>query len=267
MPVREDIIPGADGLPLAVMTIGEERRDLPTVLLVHGWARTAGYWDGIAAILGTEHRVIVPALRMHGASLALREIDVPVSIPLMVEDMLAILAALDVTSCVAVGHSMGGQIVTLLADRAPDLVSGTVALDPAYGALPDEIDIADERKRDHVDQAVQDFLAEHPSASSSTVERYAHALADLYDSEYLLDHSIGALGATAPVLMRRRRPALAVYATDVGVQTELELTAGAELRPEVVRWTLSGGHDFPAAHPDETAAMITEWIARATSDA
>jgi len=194
-------------------------------------------------------------------------VDVPVSIPLMVEDMLAILAALDVTSCFAVGHSMGGQIVTLLADLAPDLVIGTVALDPAYGALPDEIAVAEERKRAHVAQAELDFRAEHPAASPLTVERYAHALADLYDSEYLLDHSIGALGATAPVLMRRRRPALTVYATNAGVQTERTLTADADLRPEVVRWTLGGGHDFPAAHPEETAAMIAEWIARATSAA
>jgi pimeloyl-ACP methyl ester carboxylesterase len=262
--MRHQTIPGADGTPLAVRMFGERRTGDPAILLVHGWAQSASYWDEIAATLGRDHLVIVPALRMHGDSLALRDADVDVSIPLLVEDMGVILAGLGVTDCVAAGHSMGGQVVTLLADGAPQLVRSTVVLDPAYGALPDEIAAADSRKREHVALAVAEFTEQRPDASSATLRRYAGALAALYDSEYLLDHSIGAIEATGPVLARRRRRALAVYSTDVGVQTELSLTADAAMPPEVVRWNLGGGHDFLAAHPEPVADLIARWIVTTT---
>jgi len=260
--VRQRTISGADGTPLAVRSFGERREDDPAILLVHGWARSAAYWDEIAATLGRERLVVVPDLRMHGESLLLRNDGVDVSIPLLVEDMRVILAGLGVTSCFAVGHSMGGQVVTLLADGAPQLVRGTVALDPAYGALPDEIAAADQRRREHVASAVAEYVEHHPDASPTIVERYAGVLTALYDSEYLLDHSIGAIEATGPVLRRRRRPALAVYATDIGVQTERSLTTDAAVPPEVVRWHLGGGHDFAAAHPRQVADLIGRWISR-----
>lgn len=262
--MRQQTILAADGTPLAVRSFGERREGDPAILLVHGWARSEAYWDEIAAALGREHLVIVPALRMHGESLLLRSDGVDVSIPLLVEDLHVILAELDVTSCFAVGHSMGGQVVTLFADAAPHLVRGTVAFDPAYGALPDEIAAAAARKREHVASAVTEHLEQHPDASPTLVQRYAHALAALYDSEYLLDHSIGAVEATGPVLLRRRRPSLAVYSTDIGVQTERSLTAGAGVPPEVVRWNVGGGHDFPEAHPRPVVDLIAGWIARTT---
>jgi pimeloyl-ACP methyl ester carboxylesterase len=260
--VRQQTIPGADGTPLRVRTFGERREGDPAILLVHGWGRSAAYWDDIAATLVHAHFVVVPDLRMHGESLLLRNEGVDVGIPLLVEDMRVVLDRLRVTSCIAVGHSMGGQVATLLADGVPQLVRGTVALDPAYGALPDEIATADSRKREHVESAVAEFTEQHPDVSPAIVHRYADALAALYDSEYLLDHSIGAIEATGPVLLRRQRPALAVYASDVGVQTELSLTADAAVPPEVVRWNLGGGHDFPAAHPQPVADLIERWIAR-----
>lgn len=260
--MRKQSILAADGTPLAVRSFGERREGEPAILLVHGWARSAAYWDEIAAALGRERLVIVPALRMHGESLLFRSDVVDVSIPLLVDDMRVILTALDVTSCFAVGHSMGGQVVTLLADAAPQLVRGTIVLDPAYGALPDEIAAADSRKRAHVSSAVAEYQVQHPDASPTLVQRYAHVLAALYHSEYLLDHSIGAVEATAPVLLRRRHPALAVYSTDVGVQTERSLTTDAAVPPEIVRWNLGGGHDFPAAHPLQAADLIARWIAR-----
>ena len=76
----------------------------------------------------------------------------------------------------------------------------------------------------------------------------------------VLDHSIGAIEATGPLLARRRRPALAVYSTAVGVQTELSLTADVAVPPEVLRWNLGGGHDFPAAHPQPVADLIARWV-------
>ncbi|KRE22498.1 alpha/beta fold hydrolase [Agromyces sp. Soil535] len=263
--MRRHTLLGADGTPLAVLTFGEHREGAPAILLVHGWARSAAYWDEIATQLGRDRLVVVPALRMHGESLLLQSDGVDVSIPLLVADMRVILGGLGVTTCFAVGHSMGGQVVTLLADREPELVRGTVVLDPAYGASADEIAAAEARRRAHVATAEAEYLEQHPDASPEVVRRYADALAAFYDSEYLLDHSIGAIQATGPVLERRRRPALAVYATEIGVQTERALTSGAAVRPEILRWDLGGGHDFPAAHPGPVADLIGRWISRTSA--
>ena len=260
--VRQQTILGSGGTPLVVRSYGMPGRNGRAVLLVHGWAESAAYWDEIAAMLGHQHVVIVPALRMHGESLLQGEKPVEVSIPLLVQDMQAILTDLGMAHCVAVGHSMGGQVVTLLAERHPFLVAGTIVLDPAYGALPDEIAAADTRRREHVNSAVARFTEQHPQISPETVRSYAGALAALYDSEYLLDDSMGAVEKTGVVLRRRRRPALAVYASDVGVQTEQRLTADAAVPPEIVQWTLGGGHHFPAAHPQAVADLIEEWMAR-----
>lgn len=259
--MREHVVRGAGGVPFIVNVHGEPKGS-PTVLLVHGWARSAEYWDDVVTALAPDYAVVVPSLRMHGASLELRDENVPVSIPLLVEDVRLTLLSLGVASCVAVGHSMGGQVVTLLADESPELVSTTIAFDPAYGALPDEIAKADTRRRDHVAVAIAKYRMEHPASSSERTQRYARALEELYDSEYLLEHSIGAIDHTAPVLNRRRRPSLVVYATSIGVETEARLTRHADIPPEILQWTQGGGHDFPAAHPESVGRLISEWVAR-----
>jgi len=260
--VRQQTMLGFGGTPLVVRSFGMPDRNRRGVLLVHGWAESAAYWDEIAAMLGREHLVIVPALRMQGESLLQGDEPVEASIPLIVKDMEVILTELGMADCLAVGHSMGGQVVTLLAERDAFLVASTIVLDPAYGALPDEIAAADTRKREHVTSAVARFTEQHPEVSVETVRNYGGALAALYDSEYLLDDSMGAVEKTGVVLRRRRRPALAVYASDVGAQTEQRLTADAAVPPEIVRWTLGGGHHFPAAHPRAIAELIEEWMAR-----
>jgi pimeloyl-ACP methyl ester carboxylesterase len=155
---------------------------------------------------------------------------------------------------------MGGQIVTLLADRFPDRVVATVVLDPAYGAQPDEIAAWPVRRREHVAEARRAFRQRHPDADDDLEQAYAAALEALYDSEYLEDHSIGAIDDTRPVLRRRSRPALAVFATPAGAATERDATADAAVRPDIVLWEAGGGHDFPAHHPEAVSRLILDWL-------
>jgi pimeloyl-ACP methyl ester carboxylesterase len=250
----------ADGVPLVARLLGDAAGAPLAVLLVHGWARSAGYWDEIATVLSGAYPVIAPALRMHEESLLRRPVAVDVSIPLLVDDLAGLLDELGVARCIAIGHSMGGQVVTLLADRFPDRVAATVVLDPAYGAQPDEIAAWPVRRREHVAEARRAFRQRHPDADDDLEQAYAAALEALYDSEYLEDHSIGAIDDTRPVLRRRSRPALAVFATPAGAATERDATADAAVRPDIVLWEAGGGHDFPAHHPEAVSRLILDWL-------
>jgi pimeloyl-ACP methyl ester carboxylesterase len=84
-------------------------------------------------------RLLVPDLRGAGDSARART---EYALERYVEDVSAVLAAERVTRAVLVGHSMGGQIVQLMAASRPELVAGLVGVlpVPAAGlALPDEV--------------------------------------------------------------------------------------------------------------------------------
>ncbi len=96
-------------------------RDAPALVLVHGLAASGRSLDRIAPLLAAHFRVIVPDLPGFGAT------GGP---PASVEGMArAVLAALDedgVGEFAAAGHSMGGLVVTALAELAPDRVTRLV---------------------------------------------------------------------------------------------------------------------------------------------
>ena len=72
-------------------------------------------------------RVIVPDLRGAGASTTQHG---DFSLERYVDDLLAVLDALQVTKCAVVGHSMGGQIASLLAITDPERVTKQVLVSP-----------------------------------------------------------------------------------------------------------------------------------------
>nr|WP_237556665.1 alpha/beta fold hydrolase [Streptomyces sp. SID5464] len=76
-------------------------------------------------------RVIVPDLRGRGRSQVPGEGNTPAE---TADELAALLDTLTPGPATAVGHSMGGQVVNLLAVRQPHLVRSAVALDPAHGA-------------------------------------------------------------------------------------------------------------------------------------
>jgi pimeloyl-ACP methyl ester carboxylesterase len=106
------------------------------VLLVHGWGGDGREWSPHAEALAGHARVIVPDLRGHGRSEVPEEGNTPAE---MADDLAALLDTLDPGPVTAVGHSMGGQVVNLLAVRHPHLVRSVVALDPAHGTAVEAI--------------------------------------------------------------------------------------------------------------------------------
>ncbi|MCZ0985377.1 alpha/beta hydrolase [Streptomyces diastatochromogenes] len=110
--------------------------DGPALLLVHGWGGDGREWSPHAEVLAERFRVIVPDLRGHGRSEAPGEGNTPAE---MAHDLAALTDALGTGPVVAVGHSMGGQVVNLLAVHHPHTVRSVIALEPAHGAHGEEV--------------------------------------------------------------------------------------------------------------------------------
>ncbi|HVK25558.1 MAG TPA: alpha/beta hydrolase [Actinokineospora sp.] len=95
-----------DGAELAVTV--EEPRDerAPTVVLLHGWGAARAVWhEAVGELLTAGHRVVRYDHRGHGASTVGKD---GITVPRLGADLAAVLAQLDITGAVVVGHSGGG---------------------------------------------------------------------------------------------------------------------------------------------------------------
>ena len=101
-------------------------RDAPTILLVHCFSCAINWWDGMMPRLDRTHRVIAVDMLGHGGS------EKPASgytIPNQADLVAQALAKLGARNVEAVGHSLGGSVVTALAERSPQLVNRVVIFD------------------------------------------------------------------------------------------------------------------------------------------
>lgn len=242
----------------------------PGVLLVHGWGSAARTFDALAARLAQRYRVIVPDLRGHGATPAGADAR-PWTVGATVDD-LAVLARSAPRPLVAVGHSLGGQMVSTLAARHEGLVAGVVVLDPAYGAGPDEVGEVPARAAAIraggctaafaqvepglsavMPRAVRDDVRADMLAASPEV------LLALLETTYTGPDEQGSLHAVRSLAPLRRVPVLAVYSTPRAAAVERALPHGG---PIEVREAPGPGHYVHLEHPDWTAETLLAWLAR-----
>jgi pimeloyl-ACP methyl ester carboxylesterase len=118
-------VPVAGG-ELAVYRLGSQRFDAPAVLAVHGITSTSFAWLPTAAALADEVALIAVDLRGRGDSGSLPG---PFGLDAHVEDLVAVLDALELPRAVVLGHSMGSYVAARLAVRHPDRVSRLVLVD------------------------------------------------------------------------------------------------------------------------------------------
>ena len=102
------------------------------VLLVHGFPLDGSVWDIQSRTLESGFQVIVPDLPGSGRSLSPTGSG---SFEAMAGFLHDILGDLQVTSCVIIGHSMGGYISLALMDKYPEMVRGLGLLHA--GSWPD----------------------------------------------------------------------------------------------------------------------------------
>ena len=104
------------------------------VLLIHGNASSATYWEEIMLKLPDEFRGIAPDLRGYGYTED-KLIDATRGAGDWVDDILALMDALNIDKAHVIGHSMGGTLVFNLVATASDRVLSGTVVDPGspYG--------------------------------------------------------------------------------------------------------------------------------------
>jgi len=104
------------------------------VLFIHGNASSATYWEEIMLMLPDGFRGIAPDLRGYGDTED-KLIDATRGMADWVDDLLALLDALNIEKTYVVGHSMGGAIVFGLITAAPTRILSATLVDPGspYG--------------------------------------------------------------------------------------------------------------------------------------
>ena len=100
----------------------------PAFVFVHGWTCDRSFFAPQAEHFAKRHRVVSLDLRGHGES---DKPEGPYSIAAYADDISYLIDRLGLGRVVAVGHSLGGNIVLQLAASHLDRVAAIVMVDPA----------------------------------------------------------------------------------------------------------------------------------------
>jgi pimeloyl-ACP methyl ester carboxylesterase len=122
--VSADTAPSPDGIPIVYEVHGAGE---PTLVFIHGWSCDRTYWKPQLEAFSKKHKVIAIDLAGHGESGAGKREEWTMAA--FGGDVAAVLEKLDVKGAVLIGHSMGADVVTEAALRAPGRVTGLVWLD------------------------------------------------------------------------------------------------------------------------------------------
>lgn len=87
------------------------------VLLLHGFAEDGNIWNGLAEKLSGDHQLIIPDIPGSGDSALLD--DANAGITGYADAVNAILEKENISSCIFIGHSMGGYIALAFAEKYP----------------------------------------------------------------------------------------------------------------------------------------------------
>jgi non-heme chloroperoxidase len=120
----------ANGLSFAYVEEGSG----PPLILVHGSVSDYREWAGQMAPLARRYRVIAYSRRYHWPNPA-PGADADASLERQVDDLAAIIKALDAPPAHIVGHSYGGAVALHLALRHPELVRTLVLAEPAVSGV------------------------------------------------------------------------------------------------------------------------------------
>jgi len=101
----------------------------PPLLLVHGWTCNHSHWAAQVQHFSPRHRVVTVDLRGHGQSDAPQQ---EYTMPGFADDLAWLCQQLGVQRPVVVGHSMGGVVTLVMAERHPDVVRAGIVVDSPF---------------------------------------------------------------------------------------------------------------------------------------
>ncbi|HTR68946.1 MAG TPA: alpha/beta hydrolase [Mycobacteriales bacterium] len=237
----------------------------PALLFVHGYTADSHDWSWQLPAFAPTHRVIAVDLRGHGRSSAP---DDGYTAAQFAADLLGLLDHLGVEHVVAIGHSLGGSVVSALAVEHPERVTAVVAVDPAY-LLPDEISatigpLLDALAASDPVPIVQQLIAGmHSPARDEAlrtwqVRRIAGMPPHVLREALVAQVTGPALRSVSdPYLRRRTCPVLTFYADPA--RAEVEAAGFSDPRSRVVTWE-GAGHWLQQERSAEFNTLLTQWL-------
>jgi pimeloyl-ACP methyl ester carboxylesterase len=142
-----------NGLNLYYETHGDGR----PLILLHGGLGSGEMFGPILPTLSASHRVVAPDLQGHGRT---ADIDRPIDIRLMADDIAALIEHLGLDQADVVGYSLGGGVALMTAIKYPHLVNRAVIA--CIYLRPDVIDPALRAQQGQVSAAAAEFMKDTP---------------------------------------------------------------------------------------------------------
>jgi len=240
----------------------------PPILMVHGFSCDGHDWMWQIPHFVERHRVIVVDLRGHGRSSVPEGGYEPKQ---FAADIAGLLEQLDVGPVVAMGHSLGGAIVSALAIEHPAMVQAVVSVDPGY-LLPDGVrpiveSMAAALGSDDPVAASQQFLSATYSPATPAALKTFHmrriagvpgpVLVATLQGLFVGPDSLGYRETSVPYLQRRPCPVLVFY-TDAD-RAAFEAGLFDDPRSRAIAWPGSG-HWLHQERPVEFNTLVDEWL-------
>jgi pimeloyl-ACP methyl ester carboxylesterase len=263
------------------------------IVLLHGLARTAWTWLPVARRLASDHPVVAPDLRGHGAS------DAPLhgyDLESMALDMLTVVAAKGWGAAaggvpvVVVGHGLGAMIAVEMARLEPESVASLVLVDggleetaEATRMSSDELLAQIEAPEDvmaSMDAYLEDRRSFDPASWDADQELAARAQVTEKRAGHVrsvtkasaMRRTIESMYAYKPLeaLVRVRCPLLVLLASsgaadddeqrerDLALEDVMQARAREGLSVARIQRYDGVGHDLMRYRPDEVSAAIAE---------
>ncbi len=236
---------------------------MDTVLLLHGFAGTAGSWDAFSEHLDHErYRPLTPELRGHGQNGSVR----PISFELCVADLLTAAPP----RFTLVGYSLGGRIALQLALAAPERIDRLVLISSSAGItdqaergvrLSKDLALADEIEAGSITRFADDWLA-GPLFVNDEAEVNASARAEILKNSpaniaaALRGISIGRMEPLWPRLAEIAAPTTVVAGQSDGRYVELAEQIADEIDGSELELIDGAGHALPRSAPERLAALF-----------
>ncbi|MEO5876128.1 MAG: alpha/beta hydrolase [Streptosporangiaceae bacterium] len=234
------------------------------LLLVHGMGADSHDWIWHIPTLSRKRRVIAVDLRGHGYSSVPETGNVPRT---MADDLARFLTQLGIPQVIAVGHSLGGQVVSFLAVEHPELVKAVVTVDAGYG-LSDGVAAfmpglaAALREHPHTTALEMDATLYTPASPPEIRQWHVrkilgtapHVQVQGFAALFVDEDQIGLRPQSEAYLSRRTQPVLALWADPERAEWERDvLKATTHVFP-------GNGHRLHEERPAEFVHVLTTWL-------
>jgi N-formylmaleamate deformylase len=238
-------------------------RDKPTLIALHGLSGSGACWTPLARLLEKEFDLVMPDARGHGTS----------SAPLQgysysdhASDVLGLIEALELTSPVLLGHSMGGMTAALVASQLGSAICGVILADPTFISPEQQREVFES---DVVEQHRQSLNSDRSELMTQSKLRHPHRSAEIIEliTDAKLQTHINAFAVLTPPNPEYRdliRDILAPLLLVIGSRGIVSLDTAQELQGLNSRLSYAlipeAGHGLPYDQPERLGVAVKSFL-------